>query len=115
MNIRCQKRLIALVYHSIILVLFVVGMNTANSLLIIIGIADLLTFRKLPLVKNIQAALLKMVNCPNCQKELALTDHWQCSCGYSFQTQRHIFLPCPNCGKSFTFIACSNCDATILI
>lgn len=114
MNIRWQKRLISLTYHSAIFALFVIGINTEKSLLVVIGIFDALTFRLFPIVRFFQRLLITKTVCPGCQKEIELTDNWKCSCGYVCQTQRHIFQPCRQCGKVFSFIKC-NCDATILV
>lgn len=115
MNIRWQKRFIALAYHSAIFALLVIGINTENSFLITLGIFDALMFRLFPIVRVFQRLLITKTSCPTCQKEIELTANWKCSCGYSCQTSRHVFLPCRQCGKTFSFIACPNYDTTILV
>ena len=83
--------------------------------LVWIGIFDLLTFKIFPIVRFIQARLIPTVQCSHCQgNPIPLKDHWQCSCGYSSQISRHVFLPCTQCGKIFTFINC-DCGIGILV
>jgi len=114
-SVRRQKKLIALFYHTAIFVIYTIGIDTQNHLLVFIGIFDLLTFKIFPVVRFIQKALITATHCPNCQKQVPLTNRWQCTCGFAPYTPRHIFLPCPNCGRDFNFINCPRCDTGILV
>lgn len=113
-SLRQQKRLIALFYHTAIFVIYTIGVDTQNHLLISLGIFDLLTFKIFPIVRFIQKALITTTYCPSCQKPISLVDCWECGCGYASHAPRHLFSPCQHCGKQFAFITCPRCDATIL-
>ncbi len=114
-SLRWQKRLIATAYHSIIFGIAMTGIEINEPWLVWIGIFDLLTFKIFPIARFIQAKLIPTVQCSHCQgNPIPLKDHWQCSCGYISQTSRHVFLPCPQCGKVFTFINC-DCGIGILV
>jgi len=111
---RWRKRLIALIYHAIIFAVAVAGIKTNNNWMVAIGIFDLLTFRLFPISNFIQSILVNTAHCSNCQETINLKSFWGCSCGYAPPIPRHIFLPCPQCGKTFSFVTCS-CGAGILV
>ncbi len=113
-SLRWKKRAIAAMYHITIFVIAMVGVKTNQSWLAWIGIFDLLFFRIIPFVGFIQSKLIPTARCSHCHNSIALNGHWQCSCGYISQIPRHVFLPCAQCGKDFTFVTC-DCGIGLLV
>ena len=76
----------------------------------------LLMFRLLPFDRLFQQWRIRHFTCNVCNLTLDLFNHWNCkgkSCGYT--TERHLFSPCPQCGKGFAWLNCPRCETSHLI
>ncbi len=103
-----------MIYHSIIFAIAMLGVSTNEPWLVWIGILELLSFRRIPVARFIQSKLITTAQCPHCSNKISLINHWQCACGYISQISQHVFAPCIQCGRDFTFINCHYCGVGIL-
>ncbi len=115
MSLRWKKRAVAAVYHLTILVMAIVGVEINEPWLVWIGILDALTFKMFPVARYIQSKLITSTTCAHCHKQISLVDNWQCACGYICQVDQHVFSPCTQCGKIFTFLNCEHCGMGVLV
>jgi hypothetical protein len=122
LSIRGKRRLIAFVYH-ITIIGFSLGLAALSAVTevhvltrisVFILLADLLTFRLIPIVQWIQEALISEATCTICGAEVRLENLYQCpSCGYL--QVRHAFSPCPMCQKEVQWVICPECDSSIAV
>ncbi|MHB8172960.1 MAG: hypothetical protein ACYDFU_00675 [Nitrospirota bacterium] len=123
MSIRAKRRLIAFCYHMGIVV-FCVGLTEVGALMGnavmpevagAIILADILTFRIIPLSKKLQELLIPEAVCFGCGTVISLLGIYRDGCGYQSHKERHVFSPCPMCGKYFSWITCPVCETSIPI
>jgi hypothetical protein len=74
-----------------------------------------LTLRLNPLPRLVQMRLIRQATCGECGCIIDLVDSWRCGCGFTTWRPRHVFSPCPHCGKVFRWLACPGCQASIPI
>ena len=123
MAIRAKRRLIVFCYHAVIIVgsigLMKLGAAIGNNLMpkiaVAIVIGDALTFRLLPLSRHLCEWLMPEAVCYSCGTVIELMGIFRCGCGYQSYKERHVFSPCPMCGKVFLFIECPVDGTTIPI
>lgn len=122
-SIRRKRRLIALCYHfgvvAIVVVVAKIGMVADNTLLInmaaVVLLSHLFTFRIIPVSRWIQKRLISEAICLSCGAVIDLVGLYRCGCGFLSHKERHVFSPCPMCGKTFSWINCPECETSIPI
>ncbi len=78
-------------------------------------LADILTFRAIPVSRWIEEKLIPEARCFGCGTIIDLVGLYKCGCGFLSHKERHIFGPCPMCGKTFSWIICPECETSIPI
>jgi hypothetical protein len=122
-SVRSKRRIIAFTYHALIAAIgftgIIVGQALSSSCLIrasaTVLIADILTFRVIPITLLIEEKLIPEAVCYGCGAMIDLTGLYKCGCGFLPHEERHIFTPCPMCGKTFSWITCPECETSIPI
>ncbi len=123
MSVRTRRQLIALGYHSAIVALTALGvhpgvhfksevLSQAFAWLLVVHV---LTFRRVPIVRLVQEALISTARCPRCGFVWPLVADWSCSCGYTGRLAHHVFCPCPYCGKVPAMLTCERCGTSMLL
>ena len=123
MSIRAKRRLIVFCYHAGIVV-FCIGLAKVGSIdgnaamsevagVIILG--DILTFRIIPLSRKLQELLIPEAVCFGCGTAIELVGIYRDGCGFQSHRERHVFSPCPMCGKYYSWITCPVCETSIPI
>jgi hypothetical protein len=123
LSVRSKRRVIAFSYHFLIGAVCFTGIyagRAVNSSCLVNGSAsmllfDILTFRVIPVSRWIEEKLIPEAACYNCGAAIGLTQAYKCSCGFLPHKERHIFSPCPMCGKTFSWIICPECETSIPI
>jgi hypothetical protein len=85
----------------------------AGAMIILV---HLLTFRLLPFDRLFQQRMVRSYTCSACGLAIDLCNSWSCKgkgCGYT--AERHLFSPCPQCGKGFAWVNCPRCETSHLI
>jgi hypothetical protein len=122
-GIKTRRQLISLIYNLAIWVFSLLGMK-AGAVLGSQGIIKLsaallgfhlFTFRLLPISLWVQQQLIREALCPSCGQAIELIGQYRCGCGYMSPMERHVFSPCPLCGKCFRWLTCPACETSILI
>jgi len=122
-NIKTRRQMISFLYHLAVLMFsffgievgFALGSNGLINLSACLFAFHLLTFRVIPISRWIQEQLIQEAVCYACGQEVELVNQYRCSCGYISPRERHVFSPCPICGKCFSWIVCPVCETSILI
>ncbi|MBI1912104.1 MAG: hypothetical protein HYS21_08890 [Deltaproteobacteria bacterium] len=121
MGIRLKRRLIAAAYHcSVITVSYAgakAGIAFGSELVFQSAIALLifhaLTFKVVPVSRRLQERHIPEAPCFGCGTSIELVGRYKCGCGFIPYKDRHVFSPCPNCGKRFLFMVCPYCETSI--
>lgn len=74
-----------------------------------------LTSRIIPISRWIEEALIPEAICYGCGAVIELVNLYRCGCGFVSHEERHVFSPCPMCGKYFLWISCPECETSIPI
>lgn len=122
-SIRNKRRIIAFSYHALIAGISVASILAGQALSspcfikasITLLIADILTFRVIPVTLWIEEKLIPEAVCYGCGAAIDLVGLYKCGCGFLSHKERHLFSPCPMCGKSFSWITCPECETSIPI
>jgi len=116
LSLRLRRRLIAFTYHLLISVLcflgFFIGLTKLSAAILL---ADILTFRIIPVLRWFEEILIEEASCYSCGAAIDLVGVYKCGCGFVSWKERHAFSPCPMCGKYFNWIVCPECETTIPI
>lgn len=123
MSVRGKRRLIVFCYHAGIAIFCIVlaksGEIVGSALMpriagaILLG--DILTFRLIPLSRHLEELLIPEAVCYSCGTVIDLVGSFRCGCGFLSHKERHVFSPCPMCGKVFLFLTCPSCETSIPI
>ncbi|MFW6174788.1 MAG: hypothetical protein ACOC5K_03330 [Chloroflexota bacterium] len=73
-------------------------------------LAYLATMRVNPLPRMLERRQLQELECAACGQIFELTSTWDCGCGFLAWAPRHALSPCPNCGKTFSWLQCPRCE-----
>ena len=92
---------------------FTANIAAISDLGVLIALVHVLTFRLIPLDRLFQEWRVQLFICFVCKLEIDMLEHWRCNCGYT--ADRHLFSPCPQCGKGFAWLACPRCGTSHLI
>lgn len=115
-SIRLRRRLIVITYHAMVVLVsfagFEVGLSKLSTGLLL---ADILTFRIMPVSKWFEETLLPEARCFGCGNPVSMVSAFRCGCGFVPYKERHVFSPCPECGKTFAWITCPECETSIPI
>lgn len=123
MGLKRKRQLIGLAYHGAVALILLAGTSLGEAtgspgLLVLSGLVFLahgLTFRVNPLPRLVQERFIQEAVCPACGEAIDLVQVWNCSCGFVTWEPRHVFSPCPNCKKQFSWIVCPVCERSIPI
>ena len=123
MGIRLKRRLIAAAYHCSIITLCYAGLRAGSAFgsefvfqtAIGFFIIHILTFKVVPVSRRLQEWLIPEAACFACGSTGDLVNRYKCGCGFISFKDRHVFTPCPNCGKGFLWVVCPACETSIPI
>lgn len=122
-SVRSKRQIIAFCYH-VGVVMICIAMAKAgqffNSSAMfqvsgVILLAHLLTFRIIPVSRWLQEWLIPEAVCPGCGTAIDLVGIYRCGCGFVPHKERHVFSPCPMCGKLYSWVVCPLCETSILV
>lgn len=88
------------------------GLAGLVSLALLVYLA---TLRVNPLPRLVERSLLQREVCSACGAVFDLMGTWACGCGFVSWHPRHVLSPCPNCGRTFSFVECPNCAGGIRV
>lgn len=123
MGIRLKRRLIAAAYHCSVITVIYIGAKAGiafesefvSQSAIALFIVHVLTFKVIPISRWLQERLIPEATCFGCGTSIELVDRYKCGCGFIPYKDRHVFSPCPHCGKGFLWVVCPQCEALIPI
>lgn len=123
LSIKRRRKIIASFYHLGVVAVSLIGIKAGTilnsySLLNVSAsflLGHILTFRIIPISRWIQEKLIQEAICFGCGAVIELVSLYRCGCGYSHYKERHVFSPCPMCGKYFLWITCPECETSIPI
>lgn len=123
MSLRTKRGLIQMAYHGAVGLVCLIGIAAGEALgnpdlsilWAIVAVAHGLTFNFNPIPRFIQQELIRSAECPACGEIIDLIQTWDCSCAYVSWEPRHAFAPCPECRRTFRWLVCPNCEASINI
>jgi len=122
-NVRTRRQMISFLYHLAVLTSCFLGIEVGSALgnqsllnlSVCLMVFHMLTLRVIPISRWIQERLISEAVCFACGQEVELVSQYRCGCGYISPKERHVFSPCPMCGKCFLWIVCPACETSILI
>jgi hypothetical protein len=123
MTVRNKRFLIRLALHSsvltllliFVLILSAIGAMSTASFFSLFFLIYLLTLRLNPIPGLIEVKMIQEAVCADCGEVTQLVAVWSCGCGYLTWRPRSALSPCRYCGKTYEFVVCNRCEATILI
>jgi hypothetical protein len=123
MGVRGKRRLVAFCYHSAVSILCAGGIYigaifdspTMARTFAFLLLFHVLTFRIVPVSRWLQETLIREVECYACGSVIELEGTYKCGCGYISHRERHVFSPCPMCGKYYSWVVCPMCETSITI
>ena len=121
MSIQSKRNLISFLFYGLIFFIGIGGVilgqatNTQHliygSLGILIGFV--LFYKITPISRWLEQLMIRQVGCYSCGKKIELIGRWRCGCSFVTYQERHVFSPCPLCGKVFSFLVCQQCETGI--
>lgn len=123
LSIKRKRQLIRLTYHGGVISSGLVGTKLAvaiNSsglfnLFALLLIAHILTFRLISVSRWIEEKMITEATCLSCGTAISLVGTYRCGCGFISYKERHVFSPCPMCGKFYLWVTCPACETSIPI
>lgn len=123
LSVRSKRRFTAFCYHIGVIAVCIAmakagqitnspAMLQASGAVLFIHIA---TFRVIPVARWLQEWLIPEAVCPGCGAVIDLVGIYRCGCGFVPHIERHVFSPCPLCGKGYMWVVCPSCETSILI
>lgn len=113
-RIACHSSVLALLFFLSLLML-AIGAESVACLLFIIFLGYLITIPINPIPKLVEVRAIQEAVCLDCGEMMDLVGVYSCGCGYLSWQPRHAFLPCVNCKRTFAWLVCGRCEASIVI
>ncbi len=123
MGVKLKRQIIAVLYHCLVITVVVLGAKAGAAIesetLFQVSVGILLvhvfTFKVIPVSRWLQERLLPEATCFACGSTVDLVNRYKCGCGFISYKARHVFSPCPFCGKVFLWVVCPECETSIPI